>query len=119
MRKGYMYILQCGDNSYYTGSTKYLNERLEQHKSGEGANHTRKYPPVELLYFEEFPTVKQAYEREKQIQGWSRKKKEALIKKNSVDLKKFSECSNESHCSNYSVAFDSAQAACSTELRQC
>jgi putative endonuclease len=109
MRKGYMYILQCGDNSYYTGSTKYLNERLEQHRSGEGANHTRKYPPVELIYFEEFPTVKQAYEREKQIQGWSRKKKEALIKEKKEDLKKFSECSNESHCSNYSVAFDSAQ----------
>jgi putative endonuclease len=71
MRKGYTYILQCGDNSYYTGSTKYLNLRLVQHKNGEGANHTRKHQPVELVYYEEFPTVKQAFQREKQLQGWS------------------------------------------------
>lgn len=80
MAKGYMYILLCGDGSYYTGSTKYLEKRLEQHQSGEGANHTRKYGPVELVYYQEYTRIDFAFNREKQVQGWSRKKKEALIR---------------------------------------
>ena len=78
--KGYMYILLCTDGSYYTGSTKYLELRMQQHWNGDGANHTRKYPPVELVYVEEFSRIDHAFYREKQVQGWSRKKKEALIK---------------------------------------
>ncbi|MNV03125.1 GIY-YIG nuclease superfamily protein [compost metagenome] len=93
-----MYILLCVDNSYYTGSTRNLGRRLEQHQSGNGANHTRKYGPVELVYYEEFTRIDIAFYREKQIQGWSRKKKEALINSRIVDLKKFSECQNSSHC---------------------
>ena len=61
------------------GSTKDLNRRIEQHQSGEGANHTKKYLPVELIYYEEYTRIDDAFYREKQIQGWSRKKKEALI----------------------------------------
>ena len=77
--KGYMYILLCGDGSYYTGSTNNLELRLSQHQSGEGSNHTRKHQPVKLIYFEEFSRIDEAFYREKQIQGWSRRKKEALI----------------------------------------
>lgn len=77
--KGYMYILLCSNGSYYTGSTNNLELRLIQHQNGEGANHTKKYLPVTLIYYEEYPRVEQAFYREKQIQGWSRKKKEALI----------------------------------------
>jgi len=77
--KGYMYILECSDGSFYTGSTVNLELRLRQHQIGEGANHTRKNLPVKLLYFEEYPRIGQAFFREKQIQGWSRKKKEVLI----------------------------------------
>ncbi len=77
--KGYMYILLCSDGSYYTGSTIDLVKRLEQHQNGEGANHTKKRLPVTLLYYEEYSRIDQAFYREKQIQGWSRKKKEALI----------------------------------------
>ena len=76
---GYMYILLCDDGSYYTGSTTDLELRLEQHFNGEGANHTRKHKPVKLLYFEEFDRIDEAYYREKQVQGWCRRKKEALI----------------------------------------
>ncbi len=94
----YMYILLCADNSYYTGSTRNLERRLGQHQSGKGANHTRKYGPVELIYYEEFTRIDSAFYREKQIQGWSRRKKEALINNRVVDLKKFSECQNSSHC---------------------
>ena len=75
----YLYILLCDDGSYYTGSTRDLEQRLEEHFNGEGANYTRKHKPVKLVYFEEFERIDEAYYREKQVQGWSRKKKEALI----------------------------------------
>ena len=77
--KGWMYILECSDGSYYTGSTNNLEYRFEQHQNGEGANHTKKRLPVKLVYYEEYPRADQAFYREKQVQGWSRKKKEALI----------------------------------------
>lgn len=82
-----MYILHCADGSYYTGSTQNLELRIFQHQCGEGANHTKKRLPVILLYFEEFDRIDEAYYREKQIQGWSRKKKEALISGNVEELK--------------------------------
>ncbi len=50
--KGYMYILKCSNETYYTGSTNDLELRLKQHKAGEGANHTKKNLPVELVYYE-------------------------------------------------------------------
>ncbi|OGI20499.1 MAG: hypothetical protein A3B68_03175 [Candidatus Melainabacteria bacterium RIFCSPHIGHO2_02_FULL_34_12] len=78
--KGWMYILKCSDGSYYTGSTNNLESRFEQHKQGKGANHTKSRLPVKLIYFEEYSRIDEAFYREKQIQGWSRKKKEALIR---------------------------------------
>ena len=74
-----MYILECIDGSYYTGSTNNLELRFEQHQNGEGSNHTKKRLPVKLLYYEEYSRVDTAFYREKQVQGWSRKKKEALM----------------------------------------
>ena len=82
MKKGYMYILECSDGSYYTGSTTNLELRLQQHQSGEGANHTKKRLPVTLVYYEVYSRIDEAFYREKQVQGWSRKKKEALINGN-------------------------------------
>ena len=76
---GYMYILKCADGSYYTGSTTDLQRRLLQHQRGEGANYTKKHLPVELVYYEEYKQIDEAFYREKQVQGWTRKKKEALI----------------------------------------
>jgi putative endonuclease len=83
---GWMYILECSDGSYYTDSTNNLELRLQQHQNGEGANHTKKHLPVKLLYYEEFQRIDEAFYREKQVQGWSRKKKEALIKGQSEKL---------------------------------
>ena len=80
MKKGYMYILECSDGSYYTGSTTDIEKRLAEHQAGEGANYTRTRLPVKLVYWEEYDRVDDAYFREKQVQGWSRRKKEALIK---------------------------------------
>jgi len=84
--KGYMYILECADGSYYTGSTIDLYRRFREHQLGRAANHTKKRLPVKLVYFEEFKTVQQAYHREKQVQGWCRQKKEALILYHKNDL---------------------------------
>jgi putative endonuclease len=92
----YMYILKCANDQYYTGSTKDLTRRLAQHQSGQGANFTKKHLPVELVYSEYFDRIDMAFAREKQIQGWSRKKKEALIARNIETLKKAAECQNES-----------------------
>ena len=75
-----MYLLECSDGSYYTGSTKNLERRLAQHQAAEGANHTKKRLPVKLVYYEEFQRIDEAFYREKQVQKWNRKKKEALIK---------------------------------------
>src|SRR5699024_4279491 len=63
-----------------------LKNRIAQHQEGKGANYTRKRLPIELVYYEEYPNVKEAFEREKQIQGWSRRKKEALIEGRLKDL---------------------------------
>ena len=100
-----MYILECSNGTYYTGSTKNLELRLQQHQNGEGANHTKKHLPVSLMYFEEFIRIDEAFYREKQIQGWSRKKKEALIEGMPEKLHELAKCLNETHYSG----FDSAQ----------
>lgn len=59
--KGWMYILKCADDSYYTGSTNNLERRLAQHQKGEGANHTANRLPVELVYVEEFHRIDGAF----------------------------------------------------------
>src|SRR5690606_34251132 len=103
--KGWMNILKCADDSYYTGSTNNLERRLVQHQNGKGANHTAKRLPITLVYFEEFDRVDKAFYREKQVQGWRRKKKEALIHGMPEKLHELAKCLNEtSH-----VGFDSAQ----------
>jgi len=75
----YMYILECSDGTFYTGSTKDLYRRIEEHQAGAGANYTKKRLPVKLIYSEWFDRIDSAFYREKQIQNWSRKKKIALI----------------------------------------
>ena len=109
--KGFMYILLCANGNYYTGSTIDLERRLQQHQLGEGANFTRKHLPVKLMYFEEFERIDEAFYREKQVQGWSRAKKEALIKGERNKLHELSECKNEtaSRLRSKTMPFDSAQ----------
>lgn len=75
----YMYILRCSDGSYYTGSTRNLETRLWLHQQGLGAEYTKHRLPVVLAYAYEFERVTDAFAMEKRVQGWSRKKREALI----------------------------------------
>jgi putative endonuclease len=74
------YLLRCADGSYYAGSARDLPTRLEQHRSGKGSDYTAKRLPVELVWFAEFDRIDDAYFLEKRIQGWSRRKREALIR---------------------------------------
>jgi putative endonuclease len=107
MSKGYTYILECSNGKYYTGSTRNLELRLNQHQQRLGSNFTKKYLPIKLVYVEEYERIDDAFNREKQIQGWTKKKKEALINGNFKDLPKLAECLNVTHYSN--APFDSAQ----------
>jgi len=103
-RKGYnmayMYILECADGSYYTGSTKNLDKRIWEHNNFLSANYTKKKYPDKLVYFEEYKRIDEAFDQEKQIQGWSHKKKKSLIEGNFNELKKLAECQNDSHYKN-------------------
>lgn len=83
------YILRCKDGSFYTGSTdKDLEARVWEHNHDDAlaANFTRKRRPVVLEYAEFFDRVESAFAREKQLQGWSRAKKLALIEGRGADL---------------------------------
>ena len=78
--KAWLYILKCADGSYYTGSTNNLPLRVTQHQTGEGSAYTRRRLPVELVYSQEFSSEHEAFLRERQVKGWSRAKKKALIR---------------------------------------
>jgi len=78
----YLYILRCADGSYYVGHTDSLESRITAHEKGEIEGYTRKRRPVRLVFAQEFPSREQAFVLERQMKGWSRAKKEALIKRN-------------------------------------
>ncbi len=78
----FVYILRCADDSYYVGSTHSLDKRLWEHNAGLGSAYTRRpgRRPVELAWSFECAHIREAFNFEKQIQGWSRAKREALIR---------------------------------------
>lgn len=82
MQKFYVYILKCSDGSYYTGQTSNIENRLAQHQNGLLDCYTFSRRPVTLVFSEEFLSRSDAFKWERQIKGWTRKKKEALIAKN-------------------------------------
>ena len=84
----WMYILECVDGSYYVGSTNDLQRRLLEHQEGRAARYTTRRLPVKLVFSEEYNHVAEAFKREKQVQNWSRAKREALIKGNLMALPK-------------------------------
>ncbi len=76
----FVYILQCADATYYTGHTDDFDRRMAPHGAGEGCAYTSKRRPLKLLWATDCQTREQAWELEKQLQGWSRAKKEALMR---------------------------------------
>ncbi len=77
----YVYMLLCADRSYYVGSTrKTLDERIGEHSGGVYRGYTFMRRPVELVWSQDFPNAIDAIACERQLKGWSRAKKEALIR---------------------------------------
>lgn len=76
----YVYILECADGTYYTGHTDDLDRRMAQHAVGEGSSYTAKRRPVRLLWATDCQSRDEAFALEKQLQGWSRAKKQALMR---------------------------------------
>lgn len=76
----YVYVIKCSDGSLYTGITKNVQRRVEEHNRGEGAKYTRGRTPVELEYFEECENRSEATIRENEIKDLSKSNKEKLIK---------------------------------------
>ncbi len=75
----WVYILKCSDDSYYTGSTVNLQGRIGLHTTGQINGWTASRLPVNLVFSQEFYDINEAFRAERQIKGWSRAKKEALI----------------------------------------
>ena len=75
----FAYIVECSDGSYYVGSTWDLERRLGEHNEGLGAEYTRRRRPVTLVWSCELNRIDEAFRVEKQIQGWGRAKRQALI----------------------------------------
>ena len=80
MKPSYVYILKCSDNTYYTGVTSNLSQRVFQHENGFFQDcYTFNRRPVLLVFYAEFTDITIAIQKEKQIKKWSKAKKEALI----------------------------------------
>ena len=75
----FAYLLRCNDSSFYAGHTDNLELRIAQHRSGVMGGYTAKRLPIELVWSETFETREEALAAERQIKGWSRAKKQALI----------------------------------------
>ncbi|PIQ71661.1 hypothetical protein COV87_02095 [Candidatus Roizmanbacteria bacterium CG11_big_fil_rev_8_21_14_0_20_37_16] len=86
----HLYILRCSDNFLYRGQTSSLQRRIHEHNfdKNKSVKYLRAKKPVVLVYFEELSTLQEAMRRELQIKKWTRAKKEVLIKRNFVLLKK-------------------------------
>ena len=78
----YVYILRLIDDSLYTGITKDIQRRIEEHEDGRGSKYVRGRTPVKLVHSEECKTRSEALKREAEIKSWSKVKKENFIKKN-------------------------------------
>lgn len=90
----WVYILRCADGSYYTGHADNLESRIAQHQAGECDGYTTTRRPVTLVFAEEFATRDEALSMELHIKGWSRKKKEALMRGDWGQIKELSRGKN-------------------------
>jgi putative endonuclease len=84
----YLYILKCINGTYYIGHTDNLEQRLSEHHLGLINNcYTKNKRPLELVFVKDFPTRDAAFHAERQLKGWSRKKKEAFMEENWEKIK--------------------------------
>jgi len=84
----FVYMLRCSDGSYYVGSTRAsLEQRISQHNLGHFGGYTVKRRPVTLVFAQEFQRITEAIAAERQLKGWSRAKKESLIRGDYATIK--------------------------------
>jgi predicted GIY-YIG superfamily endonuclease len=76
----YVYLLRCSDGTYYVGHTDNIEARIAAHHAGAFPGYTAGRRPVQLLWLDTVPSRDDAFRRERQLKGWSRAKKEALIR---------------------------------------
>ena len=86
-KRYFVYTLTNRSKMFYTGITNALRRRMQEHKQKQVPGYTKKYNLDKLVHYEEFSEVNEAIAREKQIKGWSRKKKIALIERQNPDWK--------------------------------
>lgn len=102
MKKYFVYILKCADDSFYTGVTNNPERRLHEHQEGiDPYCYTAKRRPLSLEFVQEFPEILQAIAFEKQVKGWSKKKKLALISGDWRRVSDLAQCKNDSHSKNF------------------
>jgi len=87
----FVYILLCNDESLYVGHTQNVPARVDAHNNGRGAAFTYQRRPLQLVYTEPHETAAAAVRRERQIKGWTRAKKQALIFSDPERLKQLSQ----------------------------
>lgn len=87
----WVYILRCADGSYYTGHTDNLERRIGQYQAGECEGYIVTRRPVELAWSQEFVTREKALATEMQIKGWGRKKKEAMMRSDWVEISRLAQ----------------------------
>ena len=114
MKPFFVYVLRCSDNSYYIGHTDDLERRIQSHMDATFGGYTSTKRPVFLVFSCEFTTRDEAIERERQLKGWSRAKKEALILNDWETIKKLarsqSRPSTNSEHAERSAPFDKLRA---------
>jgi len=91
----WVYILRCADGSYYTGHTDNLEQRIGEHTIGAIPScYTFKRRPLQLVFSQDFPTREEALSSEQQIKGWSRKKKEAMLRGDWAEVSRLAKSSH-------------------------
>ena len=80
--KGYMYVVECRDGSYYTGYTTDVKKRIAVHNIGKGAKYTRARLPVKLIFVEGFDSKEEAMSAEALFKSKTRMQKENYFKEN-------------------------------------
>ena len=92
----FVYMLRCSDGSYYVGSARgeSLDKRPSEHQAGTYPGYTSRRRPVTLVYAEQFDRIIDAIAAERRLKGWSRAKKEALIREDRDTLQQLAKRPN-------------------------
>jgi predicted GIY-YIG superfamily endonuclease len=93
----FVYLVHCADSSYYVGHTEDLDRRIAAHQSGDFRGYTSDRLPVRLVWSEAFESRDDAFRMERQIKGWSRAKKEALIRGDWEEVQRLARSNSSKH----------------------